>query len=159
VSERLSERQRTVGVAAARATRPEAQSRAGKQHHHFSDIARKASTALGSAWAFLAACALVVLWMMTGPLFGFSDAWQLVINTGTTIVTFLMVFLIQNTQNRDSRALHLKLDELIRSTQAARNQLIDLENCTDEELERVEQEFATAKDRRRSAAGTVQHKQ
>jgi low affinity Fe/Cu permease len=159
VSEPLSERQRVVGAGAARVTQPETQSRGGKQHRHFSDIARKASTALGSAWAFLAACALVLLWMVTGPLFRFSDAWQLVINTGTTIVTFLMVFLIQNTQNRDSRALHLKLDELIRSTQAARNQLIDLENCTDEEIARVEQEFAAAKGRRRSEAGTVQHKQ
>jgi low affinity Fe/Cu permease len=121
------------------------QARGGKQPHHFSDIARKTSHALGSAWAFLAACALVVLWMLSGPIFGFSDAWQLVINTGTTIVTFLMVFLIQNTQNRDSRALHLKLDELIRSTHAARNRLIDLENCTDEELDQLEREFERLK--------------
>ncbi len=95
-----------------------------RQFQGFSDLARRASHALGSAWAFLAACAAVLLWLISGPLFGFSDAWQLVINTGTTIVTFLMVFLIQNTQNRDARALHLKLDELIRSIQAARN-LVD----------------------------------
>ena len=121
------------------------QAKGGKQPHHFSDIARKASNALGSAWAFLAACAVVVLWLLSGPLFGYSDAWQLVINTGTTIVTFLMVFLIQNTQNRDSRALHLKLDELIRSIHAARNRLIDLENCTDEELDQLQQEFERLK--------------
>jgi low affinity Fe/Cu permease len=155
----VSERQRALGTATAATRLRAGERKGGRTRHHFSEIARKASTALGSAWAFLAACVLVLLWMVTGPLFGFSDAWQLVINTGTTIVTFLMVFLIQNTQNRDSRALHLKLDELIRSTQTARNQLIDLENCTDEELERVEQEFATAKDRRRSAAGATQHKQ
>jgi low affinity Fe/Cu permease len=111
----------------------------------FGDIARRASNALGSAWAFLTACAVVILWMVSGPIFGFSDAWQLVINTGTTIVTFLMVFLIQNTQNRDSRALHLKLDELILSIHGARNKLIDLENCTDEELDRVQHEFEKLK--------------
>ena len=118
---------------------------AERQRSGFSDLARRASHALGSAWAFLAACAVVLLWLISGPLFGFSDAWQLVINTGTTIVTFLMVFLIQNTQNRDSRALHLKLDELIRSIHAARNRLIDLENCTDEELDQVQREFEQIK--------------
>jgi low affinity Fe/Cu permease len=114
----------------------------------FGDIARWASHALGSAWAFVAACGIVLVWAVTGPLFHYSDGWQLVINTGTTIVTFLMVFLIQNTQNRDARAIHLKLDELIRSINAARNRLIDLENCTDEELDRVQREFETLKDRR-----------
>ena len=89
----------------------------------------------------LGVVALVLLWLASGPLFGFSDTWQLVINTGTTIVTFLMVFLVQHTQNRDARALHLKLDELLRSKKAARNSLIDLENCTDEELDRMEQQF------------------
>ena len=119
--------------------------------HRFSAIARTASSALGSAWAFLAACALVILWMVTGPLFGFSEGWQLVINTGTTIVTFLMVFLIQNTQNHDSRALHLKLDELIRSIHAARNGLIDLESCSDEELDRLQGEFERLKRRSRAS--------
>jgi low affinity Fe/Cu permease len=113
----------------------------------FSDLARWASHALGSGWAFWIACAVVLTWGVTGPLFGFSDAWQLVINTGTTIVTFLMVFLIQNTQNRDARAIHLKLDELIRSINAARNRLIDLENCTDEELDTVQREFHKLKGR------------
>ncbi len=116
-------------------------------HVTFSELARSASHALGSGWAFWTACAVVLVWGVTGPLFGFSDAWQLVINTGTTIVTFLMVFLIQNTQNRDARATHLKLDELIRSINAARNKLIDLENCTDQELDEVQREFEKLKER------------
>ena len=99
----------------------------------------------GSSWAFGAAASVIIIWLVTGPIFHFSDTWQLVINTGTTIVTFLMVFLIQNTQNRDSRALHLKLDELILSMHGARNKLIDLENCTDEELDRVQHEFERLK--------------
>ena len=113
----------------------------------FSNIARDAANALGSSWAFATAIAVVLVWSITGPLFHYSDAWQLVINTGTTIVTFLMVFLIQNTQNRDSRAIHLKLDELIRSTNAARNKLIDLENCSDEELDLVQRDFDRLKAR------------
>jgi low affinity Fe/Cu permease len=116
-------------------------------HLSFGELARWASHAFGSGWAFWTACAVVLTWAITGPLFGFSDAWQLVINTGTTIVTFLMVFLIQNTQNRDARAKHLKLDELIRSTNAARNKLIDLENCTDQELDEVQREFERLKGR------------
>jgi low affinity Fe/Cu permease len=82
-----------------------------------------------------------VVWAISGPIFGFSDTWQLVINTGTTIVTFLMVFLLQSTQNRDARALHLKLDELLRSAGPARNRLIDLEDCTDEEMAQIERQF------------------
>lgn len=89
---------------------------------------------------------------MAGILFNFSDAWQLVINTGTTIATFLMVFLLQNTQNRDARALHLKLDELIRSTKDARNRLIDLEDCTEEELDELQREFERVRKRRRPGA-------
>ena len=115
----------------------------------FGDIARVASHALGSGWAFAGACCVVLAWAVTGPLFGYSDAWQLVINTGTTIVTFVMVFLIQNTQNRDARAIHLKLDELIRSINAARNKLIDLENCTDQELDEVQREFERLRGARR----------
>lgn len=96
---------------------------------------------LGCHWAFGAALGLIVVWGVTGPLFHFSDTWQLVINTATTIITFLMVFLIQNTQNRDAKALHLKLDELIRSTSKARNSLVNLENLTDEELASLQAEF------------------
>ena len=123
----------------------------------FSGGARVAAHALGSAWAFALAGAIVIVWAVTGPLFGYSDAWQLVINTGTTIVTFLMVFLIQNTQNRDARALHLKLDELIRTTQAARNRLIDLENCTDAELDAVQEEFDRAKHARAGGSPAEHH--
>jgi low affinity Fe/Cu permease len=119
----------------------------------FGGIARWASHALGSAWAFAVACVVVLVWAVTGPLFHYSDGWQLVINTGTTIVTFLVVFLIQNTQNRDARAIHLKLDELIRSINSARNRLIDLENCTDQELDEVQREFEKLRGRRRIATG------
>jgi low affinity Fe/Cu permease len=107
----------------------------------FAAFARLASAIVGSGWAFLVALATVVAWAISGPIFGFSDSWQLVINTGTTIVTFLMVFLIQNTQNRDAHAIHLKLDELIHASEGARNLLIDLEECTDEEIEAVQRQF------------------
>jgi low affinity Fe/Cu permease len=110
-------------------------------HDLFTKLAKKASAAVGSPWAFIFAGGSIILWIICGPIFKFSDTWQLVINTGTTIVTFLMVFLIQNTQNRDSKALHLKLDEIIRSLDKARNQLIDLEDVTDEELDELEAEF------------------
>ena len=112
----------------------------------FRRIAHKTSEFMGSPWAFLVACLIVIVWGATGPLFGYSDTWQLVINTGTTIVTFLMVFLIQNTQNRDSLAIHLKLDELIRAVSHARNQLIDLEELTDEELSALQEEFRVARE-------------
>jgi len=113
----------------------------------FRKFAQTVSTVVGSSWAFILAVAIVVVWAATGPLFRFSDTWQLVINTGTTIVTFLMVFLVQNTQNRDARALHLKLDELLRSMENARNKLIDLENCSDDELAHVERQFQALKHR------------
>ncbi len=87
------------------------------------------------------AIAIIVVWALTGPAFHFSDTWQLIINTGTTIVTFLMVFLIQNTQNRDAKAVHLKLDELIRALQGARDHLVDLEKLSDDELKKLESEF------------------
>ena len=107
----------------------------------FRVFARHASVILGSAWAFCAAILIIVIWALTGPTFHFSDTWQLIINTGTTIVTFLMVFLIQNTQNRDAKAVHLKLDELIRAVKGARNKLVDLEELSDDELNNLEQQF------------------
>ena len=107
----------------------------------FSDATRRASCLLGTPAAFASAGAVVVLWAVLGPVLGFSDTWQLVINTGTTIVTFLMVFLVQSTQNPDARALHLKMDEQLRSGDVARNRLISLENCTDEEINQIERQF------------------
>ncbi|HEY1601816.1 MAG TPA: low affinity iron permease family protein [Pirellulales bacterium] len=107
----------------------------------FRRFSRNIADKLGSNWAFLIALFVVVAWGGTGPLFGFSDTWQLVINTGTTIVTFLMVFLIQNTQNRDAMAMQVKLDELLRAITEARTSLVDLENRTDEELQRAKQEL------------------
>lgn len=107
----------------------------------FSRLAQWASRQAGRAHTFAIALALILVWAITGPLFHWSDTWQLVINTGTTIVTFLMVFLIQNTQNRDTEALQLKLDELIRVSRGARNQLLTLEDLTDQELDRVKASF------------------
>ena len=107
----------------------------------FRVFARRSSAVLGSAWAFAGAILVIVVWALTGPTFHFSDTWQLIINTGTTIVTFLMVFLIQNTQNRDAKAMHLKLDEIIRAVKGARNQLVDLEKLSDEELDKLEKQF------------------
>ena len=107
----------------------------------FRVFARRSSNVLGSGWAFILAIVIIVVWGITGPMFHFSDTWQLIINTGTTIVTFLMVFLIQNTQNRDAKAVHLKLDELIRALKGARNQLVDLEKLSDDELAKLEKQF------------------
>jgi low affinity Fe/Cu permease len=117
----------------------------------FRKFASKVSEATGSAWAFIAAVAIIVVWAVTGPLFRFSEVWQLVINTGTTIITFLMVFLIQNTQNRDSKAIHLKLDELLHAVEGARNGMVDLEDLSDEQLKQLQAEFA----RLREEAGDV----
>jgi len=107
----------------------------------FRKFAHKTSEIVGSPWTFCVAVALVVVWAISGPVFAFSEVWQLVINTGTTIITFLTVFLIQNTQNRDSKALHLKLDELIRAKNSASNTFINLENLPDEEIARLQKEF------------------
>lgn len=107
----------------------------------FRRIAQRISAVMGSSWAFITAVLLVLLWAGTGPFFDYSTTWQLIINTGTTILTFLMVFLIQNTQNRDSKALHLKMDEIIYRTKTARNRLIDLEDLPDEELDELQREF------------------
>jgi low affinity Fe/Cu permease len=108
----------------------------------FNTAAQWTSKQSGRASTFGIACAVIVIWALTGPIFKYSDTWQLVIDTGTTIVTFLMVFLIQNSQNRDTVGLHLKLDELIRVTEAASNTLLDLEGMTEEELERLKVRFA-----------------
>lgn len=107
----------------------------------FRKFSQKTSEAVGSPWAFIIALTLLVVWGVSGPIFHFSDTWQLVINTATTIVTFLMVFLIQNTQNRESKALNLKLDELIRSAYGARNNMVALEELSDEELDRLQTQF------------------
>jgi len=107
----------------------------------FRIFARRSSMLLGSAWAFATAILIILIWGLTGPMFHYSDTWQLIINTGTTIVTFLMVFLIQNTQNRDAKAVHLKLDEIIRALKGARNELIDLEKLADEDLTSLEKQF------------------
>ena len=112
----------------------------------FARFAKATARASGHAVTFGLAAVVILVWAATGPLFRFSDTWQLVINTGTTIVTFLMVFLIQNTQNRDSLAIHLKLDELIRALSHARNHLIDLEELEDEELAALQEEFRTARE-------------
>ena len=119
----------------------------GEAFRHF---AHRVSHVVGTPWAFILALFVVVGWACLGPLFGFSDTWQLVINTGTTIVTFLMVFLIQATQNRDARAIHLKLDELIRITKA-RNKFADLEDASDEELDALQAEFEALRNGRKRA--------
>ena len=107
----------------------------------FRSFAQRASILRGSAWAFCGAVLVIAIWLVTGPTFHFSDTWQLIINTATTVVTFLMVFLIQNTQNRDAKAMHLKLDELIRALKGARNQLVDLEELSDNDLKKLEDQF------------------
>ncbi|MDC4206446.1 MAG: low affinity iron permease family protein [Candidatus Manganitrophus sp.] len=126
----------------------------GPARELFRKFAHRTSEAVGSPTAFIAAVAIILLWVFSGPLFHFSDTWQLIINTGTTIITFLMVFLIQNTQNRDAKAIHLKLDELIRSAKGARNGMIDLEDLSDEEIEAFREEFQrfTKQARKRRAA-------
>src|SRR5437588_6105995 len=107
----------------------------------FRKFAQITSQAVGSSWAFILAVAVIATWAVTGPMFHYSDTWQLVINTGTTIITFLMVFLIQNTQNRDAKAIHLKLDELLKGVKGARTSLVNLESLTDEELDALQKEF------------------
>jgi low affinity Fe/Cu permease len=123
----------------------------------FRVFARKTSTILGSAWAFAAAILIIIIWATTGPMFNFSDTWQLIINTGTTIVTFLMVFLIQNTQNRDAKAVHLKLDEIIRALKKARNELVDLEELSDEELDKLEEQFRHLRTRAENEGTNMRH--
>jgi low affinity Fe/Cu permease len=120
----------------------------------FARFSARSSHYLGSRWAFIGAIGVILVWAVTGPIFHYSDTWQLVINTGTTIVTFLMVFLIQNTQNRDARAIHLKLNELIHAIDKAKNKMIDVENLSDLELD----ELARTYEKIRTSAGERQQK-
>ena len=120
-------------------------------------FAHRSAVMLGSAWAFSAAVLAILVWILTGPTFHFSDTWQLIINTATTIITFLMVFLIQNTQNRDAKAVHLKLDELIRAIKEARNELVDLEDLSDEELKNLEQQFRRMRKRAENDGSPSRH--
>jgi low affinity Fe/Cu permease len=116
----------------------------------FNHFAKLTSRTAGHPSSFGLAVGVILIWAITGPVFGFSDSWQLVINTGTTIVTFLMVFLIQNTQNRDSAAMQIKLDELIRALKGAHNELVDLEEMTEEELEQMKAHYTRLAERARS---------
>jgi low affinity Fe/Cu permease len=123
----------------------------------FTRLAKATSRIAGRPAAFVTAAGIIAIWVITGPLFGFSDTWQLVINTGTTIVTFLMVFLIQNTQNRDSEAIQVKLDELIRANQGAHNALLDLEELEEAELHSIRRDYGLMAERARAdiAAGLL----
>jgi len=120
----------------------------------FHAFAARASVVVGSKWAFSTAILAIVVWGVVGPRFHYSDTWQLVINTGTTIVTFLMVFLIQNTQNRDARAIHLKLDEIIHSIQLAQNEMIDIEKLSDKELDAISKKYEAIREEYRSRSGS-----
>ena len=122
----------------------------------YSRFAKAAARFCGRPRVFVLAVVVIAVWVVTGPIFGFSDTWQLVINTGTTIVTFLMVFLIQNTQNRDSKAIQLKLDEIIRSIGTARNRLMDLETLSDDELDKLQKEFARLRKRAERAGAAIE---
>ena len=122
----------------------------------FTQFAKSTARATGKPAAFVAAAGVILVWSITGPLFGYSDTWQLVINTSTTIVTFLMVFLIQNTQNRDSEAVQVKLDELIRATEGAHNALLNLEELEEKELDRIRAKYASLAERARAELGRGQ---
>ncbi len=125
-------------TAASRSGTPPA---SGGLRDRFDTLSKWCAEQLGSPWAFVAAILVTILWAASGPYFHYSDTWQLVINTGTTVLTFLAVFVIQNTQNRDGKAIQLKLDELIRAVEGARNHFVDIENCTNEEIERISTEI------------------
>lgn len=120
-----------------------------QQVSYFSRFAKSAAIISGRPPTFAAAVAVIILWAATGPMFNYSDTWQLVINTGTTIITFLMVFLIQNTQNRDTEAVHIKLDEIIRSTRSARNELLDLEEMDTASLDEIRKQYLELADHAR----------
>jgi low affinity Fe/Cu permease len=113
----------------------------------FHVFAAQAAFLVATKWAFLAALLLIIAWLFSGPLFHYSDTWQLVINTGTTVITFLVVFLIQNTQNRDARAIHLKLDEIIKSLDQAQNEMIDIEHLSDPELQKLADKYQRVRDK------------
>ena len=123
----------------------------------FSRFARTSADALGSPITFAVNCALVLVWLSAGPIFGYSDTWQLLVNTVTTVLTYLAVFILQNSQNRDSKAIHLKLDELIRAMKGARNSLVDIDEYSDAELQALEIQFKKLAERahaeRRSRVG------
>lgn len=121
----------------------------------FRNFSKYAALALGSPWMFVANVFLILVWLVAGPFFHYSDTWQLVVNTATTVFTYLAVFLIQNTQNRDAVAIHLKLDELILSVEGARNHFIDLENLSEEEVLQLEEQFKRLKERVGNDASTI----
>src|SRR5437773_9734880 len=123
----------------------------------FRVFAHRSAVMLGSAWAFTGAVLVILVWILTGPTFHFSDTWQLIINTATTVITFLMVFLIQNTQNRDAKAMHLTLDELIRAIRDARDELVDLEDLSDEELKKLEKQFRRTRKRAENDGSPSRH--
>lgn len=124
-----------------------------KKARWFTVLSQNCAKIAGKPVTFATAAGLLILWGVTGPLFGFSDTWQLVVNTGTTIITFLMVFLIQNTQNRDTEALQIKLDELIKASRTARNSLLDLEELEEEELDRIRQHYEKLAEEARGEIG------
>src|SRR5213596_2249126 len=158
-------RANVVGAAMKRRTMPSNNSTKPEERDFFCRVqdgfrhfAHRSANVLGSAWAFIGAIFIIGVWGLTGPLFHFSDTWQLIINTGTTIVTFLMVFLIQNTQNRDAKAMHLKLDEIIRALKKARNELVDLEDLSDEELKKLEDQFKQLRAKAESDGPNMRHR-
>jgi low affinity Fe/Cu permease len=128
-----------------------------RRNNGFTKFAKITATATGNPYTFISALGVLAVWAITGPLFGYSDTWQLVINTGTSVVTFLMVFLIQNTQNRDSAAMHIKLDELIRITKGAHNSLLNLESFTDEEIEKVQANYHALAEKAQTGKGRGRH--
>ena len=127
-------------------------------NHWFHRFACKTADVMGSAWAFFGAIGIIIVWALLGPLFHYSDSWQLVINTGTTIITFLMVFLIQNTQNRDAKAFHLKLNELILAIKGARNKMMNLEDMTDDELTELKKQFDRISGSRQEQRNATHHR-
>jgi low affinity Fe/Cu permease len=124
----------------------------------FRKAAQASADAVGSPWALVAGLALTLAWLASGPFFHYSDTWQLIINSSTSVVTFLMVFLIQNTQNRDARVIHMKLDELIRALGPARNELVQMEGLTDEELNRLSKEFEHLKEQAATGLARIQER-